>query len=174
MRYIFLLVFTVTTFLATGQNRVNPVIKSTGGIFDISEAVELPDSLLDYKLVIDMQSADRDPDKMAFSINNVARMINLHAVGGVKEMEIVGVIHSTSTRAVMNNESYRERYGVDNPNITVIRELVSKGVKLFVCGQSLYARDVNPNDVLPEIKIATAALTVLSTYQLRGFAHLRF
>ena len=174
MRVIFVVLAMIVGTIGVAQQSVNPVIRSTGGIYEVPFAVEKPDPGLSYKIVIDMQTAEGNNSNMAFSVNNLARMINLHAVGGVSDLEVVGVLHGASTKAVMSNEAYKKRYGVDNPNSEVIKELVSKGVKLFVCGQSLIARDVDPDDVMPEIKIATAALTVLTTYQLRGFAALRF
>ena len=175
MRY-FILTMSLSAFqiLAFGQERVSPVIKSTGAIYKIPEAVEKPDPSLHYRIVVDLQTADGGESQVTYAMNNLARMINLHAVGGVDGLEVVGVVHSTNTRSILTDEAYMKRYGVPNPNTALIKELVDKGVKIFVCGQSLRARNVDPSEVMAEVGFATAALTVLTTYQLRGFAALRF
>jgi intracellular sulfur oxidation DsrE/DsrF family protein len=54
------------------------------------------------------------------------------------------------------------------------QELQQAGIKMFVCGQSLIARKVDQLKMVPEVKIATSALTTLTTYQLKGYALLRF
>ena len=66
------------------------------------------------------------------------------------------------------------KFGIDNPNIDLIKELKDSGVKLTVCGQSLIARDVKPDEVVEEVEIATSMLTVVTTYQLLGYAVLKF
>jgi intracellular sulfur oxidation DsrE/DsrF family protein len=63
---------------------------------------------------------------------------------------------------------------VNNPNIDLIKSLKAAGVKLTVCGQSLLARKVAPGQVLEEVDIATSMLTTVTTYQLKGYAFLKF
>ena len=153
----------------------NPVIKNYGGIYAIPEATVLPDQDLDYKVVIDLLGGVDSPEKLNPALNNVARMINLHAIGGyTKKMEIVLAIHGKANDLVMSNQSYADRYNVDNPNIELIKELKQAGVRLTVCGQSLLYSKVAPSDVLPEIEIATSMLTTVTTHQLKGFAFLAF
>lgn len=74
----------------------------------------------------------------------------------------------------MNNEAHRARYGVDNPNLKLYQELSEAGVKIFVCGQSLIARNIDRNKMVPQMKVATSMLTILTTYQLKGYAQLKF
>lgn len=158
------------------QTRVNPVIPSYGGIYPIEAATFKPDSSLTYKIVVDVVTGAQEPDETGFGLNNVARMLNLHAVGGVPpgNMEVVLAIHGGATVNVLNDAAYRAKYDVDNPNLPLIRELKAAGVRLAVCGQSLIARKVDFADVAPEIEIATSMLTTVSTCQLRGFSVFRF
>jgi len=158
------------------QEMVNPVIKAYGGIYNIPEATMRPSAELDYKIVIDLYSGTESPDKLNLALNNVARMINLHAIGGasVEKMKVVLAIHRDANDAVMNNKSYFDRYKVDNPNIQLIQALKSAGVKLTVCGQSLISKSVIPSQVLDEVEIATSHLTTVTTYQLNGYVFLSF
>ena len=173
---LILLILSWFSSASLAQEMVNPVIKTFGGIYDIPEATMRPSSDLDYKVIIDLYSGSESPDKLNPALNNVARMINLHAIGGadVEKMEVVLAIHGDANDAVMNNKSYFDRYKVDNPNIQLIKSLKSAGVKLTVCGQSLISKSVIPSQVLDEVEIATSMLTTVTTYQLNGYVFLSF
>ncbi len=158
------------------QSRVNPVIKSAGGIFEIPYADEKPDPSLAYNIVIEVERPSEKPDTINWALNNVARLINLHTVGGVppKNLHVVLAIHGGATYTVMNNDAYRAKYKVDNPNLKLYKELADAGVKIFVCGQSLIGREVDRMKMVPEVKVSVSMLTILTTYQLRGYALLKF
>ena len=156
--------------------KVNPVIKDFGGIFEIPYADEKPDPKLIYNIVIEVQQESDKGDTLNWALNNVARMLNLHSMGGVptSKMNVVIVIHGGATYAIMNNEAYQVKYKVDNQNLKLLDQLGKAGVKMFVCGQSLVNRKVDRTKLAPQIKISSSALTVLTTYQLRGYALLKF
>lgn len=176
MKLIFSVFLFCLSLSAMSQNRVNPVIKNFGGIFEIPYAEEKPDPTLDYKIVIEVVSNTEKYDSINWPLFNVARLINLHVMGGVpkEKIQVVVVIHGSAAFTVMNNESYKAKYGVDNPNLKLYQELQQAGVKMFVCGQSLIARKIDRYKMVPEVKVATSALTTLTTYQLKGYAILRF
>ena len=44
----------------------------------------------------------------------------------------------------------------------------------LVCGQSLIGRKIDPKEVHENIDLATSMLTTVTTYQLKGYAMLRF
>lgn len=171
-----LLILTLFSASLCAQQKVNPVIPSYGGIYPIEEATVKPDGKLVYKIVVDVVTGSDDPQELSAGLNNVARMLNLHAVGGVPpgKMEVVLAIHGGATFATLNNELYQEKFGVDNPNIGLVRELKAAGVKLVVCGQSLIGRGISPEALQPEIELATSMLTTVSMYQMKGYAVFRF
>jgi intracellular sulfur oxidation DsrE/DsrF family protein len=90
------------------------------------------------------------------------------------KLHVVLAIHGGAAFTVMNNEAYKEKYGVDNPNLGLYQELQQAGVKMFVCGQSMIARKIDRFKMVPEVKIATSMLTTLTTYQLKEYALLKF
>ncbi len=159
-----------------GQTRVNPVVKGYGGIFEAPYAAEKPDPNMEYKIVIDIATNDGDADDIAYSIFNVARLLNLHAMGGVpkENMKVVLAIHGRAAFAVMDNASYKKKYGVDNPHLQLFKELKEAGVQMFACSQSLIGRGINHKKLVPEVSVATSMLTVMTTYQLKGYAALKF
>ena len=158
------------------QSKVFPIIKSTGGIYVVPDAIERPDPSLEYKIVIDLADGVGNPAEQNMGLINIARLINLHGIDGVpkEKLNVVVAVHSEASYSVMNNESFYEKYKTDNPNLSLYKDLSDVGVSFFICGQSLVARNIDRNRLSPNVGIATSMLTVLSTYQLRGYALFKF
>jgi intracellular sulfur oxidation DsrE/DsrF family protein len=176
MKVLVSIALVCVSFSGFSQKRVNPVIKNYGGIFEIPYANEKPDPTLEYNIVIEVERANATPDSVNWALHNVARMLNLHVVGGVpkNKLHVVLAIHGGASYTVMSNDAYKAKYGVDNPNLGLYQELQQAGVKMFICGQSMIARSIDRNKTVPEVKIATSMLTTLTTYQLKGYALLKF
>lgn len=173
---LILLLVTMSSPALFGQGRINPVVAGFGGIFDAPYAVEKPDPNMEYKIVIDIATNDSEPDQLAYSLFNVARLLNLHAMGGVakENLKVVLAIHGGAAYAVMDNKSYKKKYKVDNPHLPLFKELKEAGVQMFACSQSLMGRGINHKRIVPEVSVATSMLTVMTTYQLKGYAALKF
>ncbi|WP_420387689.1 DsrE family protein [Roseivirga sp.] len=161
---------------AHGQEMINPVIKGYGGIMDAPHAMEKPDPNMEYKIIIDVATGDSNPDQVMYSLVNVARLLNLHAMGGVpkEKMHVVLAIHASAVWSVLDNETYKAKYDVDNPHLPLFKELKDAGVQIFVCSQSLMGRNIDHTKLAPEVVVATSMLTTLTTYQLKGYAALKF
>lgn len=161
---------------AQTQQRVNPVIESQGGIFEIPFAIEKPDPTLVYNVIIEVERESDKPDTINWALNNVARFLNLLSVGGVppSNVNVVLAIHGGASYTTMNNGQYRDKYKVDNPNLKLYQELQSAGVRMFICGQSIVNRKIDRMRLVPEVKPSLSMLTTVTTYQLRGYAYLKF
>jgi intracellular sulfur oxidation DsrE/DsrF family protein len=162
--------------LSIAQEKVNPIIKNFGGIYDIPEATVKADPELAYKLVVDINKGAMSKTDITPGFVSAARLLNLHAISGVisKNMEVALAIHGSATTSLVNNDAYNKRYGMDNPNVQIIKELKEVGVRLIVCGQSMKFREVNATELLPEIEIGTSTLTTITTFQLKGYALVKF
>lgn len=173
-RFVLSLLFFLTLNLTFAQkkNWANPIIKDYGRILDLENVAVTPDPDMEYKILIEIVHDMKKPERLNFYANNVARLINLHAIGGVKKenLNVTVVIHSSATNSVINAEAYEKKYKVESPYIKFYEALEEAGVEMIVCGQSLNMFGHQPEDVLPQIKIATSALTVMSTYQMKGYA----
>ncbi len=176
MKYVVLTIMMIGAGALYSQERVNPVVKGFGGIYEVPDASVRPDPNLEYKIVIDVYGGADDKKKIDRSLNNVARMLNLHAVGGVppENMKVVLAVHGGSTFSILDDDTYKSKFGVDNPNSALIAELKQAGVKLAVCGQSLKGRSIDSEQVNTNVELATSMLTTVTMYQLRGYALLKF
>ncbi len=166
----------IGTTVINAQTKVNPVIKHFGTVTEVPFSVENPDIKLDYKVVVEVSSDNPKPENVHEFFDKVAAVVNLHALGGIplNKLHVVMVIHSSAAQFVLNNDEYKKKFNVDNPNIPLFKELKEAGVKIFVCGQSLNKRNIPKENVTPEVRPSLSAITTLTTYQIKGYALLKY
>jgi intracellular sulfur oxidation DsrE/DsrF family protein len=153
-----------------------PLVKGFGGIYEIPESTENPDPNGEFKIIIDLVSGAEDPNQINRMVDNIARMMNLHGLGGVKKenLHVKVAVHGGAVFSILNDDFYQKLYGVNNPNLPVYEALKDAGVEFYVCGQSLIARDMKTMDVWQGTEIALSMLTVLTKYVPEGYMLLRF
>lgn len=153
-----------------------PLIKSSkwSGVLPVSNVTEKPDPNMQYKLLMEEVLPIKDSasaKEISEGLAEVGRIINLHIASGIpkNKMDVVVVVHGPALYALYTNEVYKNKWGVDNPNIVLINELMKNGVKFIACGQAMNFFDVKQEEMVPNIKISLTAQTVLSNYQLKGY-----
>ena len=170
------LIFLITSFTETSaQEAQYPIVSDFGGIYEITGSVQ-PDSELEYKIVIDLKTLQEDKNQINPGMNNVARMMNLHGLGGVSNnnLKVVAVVHGGATETILTNEGYRRKNGISNPNLELITALEDAGAEIYVCGQSLLARGYDQAEVNPDITIGLSMLTVVTEHMHKGYRLLVF
>jgi intracellular sulfur oxidation DsrE/DsrF family protein len=148
------------------------------GVAAVPHIDEVPDPKLTYNVVVDFTAISLTEKKKTDSVSinwglqEVGRNINLHIAAGIPRNKInfVVAVHGGAVRSFYTNEAYQKKYKQDNPNLAVIKELSAAGVKFLLCGQSLNWLKIDRSMLLPEARIALTAQTVLTTYQLKGYA----
>ncbi|MEY3422627.1 MAG: hypothetical protein RIR48_2949 [Bacteroidota bacterium] len=176
MRLLISFLFILVSFKSHSQERQFPLVSNYGGIFPIERAAPVPDTKMEYKIVVEVATGSEKPEELNFAINNLARLMNLHAQAGIPkdQIKVVAAVHGEAAYAVMNNEAYRKKYNIDNPNLGLLTELKKSGVELFICGQSLFARKIQRETLAPEMTVALSMLTTVTTMQMKGYAFLKF
>ena len=177
----FLLMVLVTANPAAAQDSrwaaaKAPAVPEADGYVPIPAAAVPPSPTHIYKAIFDATHAADRPDRLIPALNMAGSELNALRVSGVppENAQFVVVFHGAAARGVLNNETYKARFGVDNPNLSVLKELKSTGVQLYVCGQQLASEDVDRATLAPDVEVASDALTVLMTFQNRGYALMSF
>ncbi len=160
-------------------NKYYPVIKGAewSAVFPVNNVEEIPDPAMKYKLLMELVDfAPKDPDStikknVNLGLVEVGRIINLHIAAGIpkENLDIVIIVHASALRAFLNNDEYKKKYGVDNPNIPFLKEMESVGFKLLACGQAILFLGLEKEQMLPGVKVALTAKTVLTSYQLKNY-----
>jgi intracellular sulfur oxidation DsrE/DsrF family protein len=173
---VLLLVGILSTVAVNAQKVVHPLIEHFGAVTEVPFADIKPDPSLDYKIVAEVVSDNPHPERVHEFFDKVAAVANLHILGGVpkNKLHLVMVIHGPAAAFVVNNEVYRKNYGMDNPNLPLFAALKEAGVQILVCGQSMNKHNLTREMIAPEIQVSLSAITALTTYQLQGYAVLRY
>jgi intracellular sulfur oxidation DsrE/DsrF family protein len=150
----------------------SPLIADGTGYVAIPGAEVAIDPAHAYKTIIDGESAAPKPTELLPAVNRASLILNALAVAhvGKANSKVVIVFHGPAVDGLLKNDGYRKKFGVDNPNLKVVKELADAGTVLYVCGQYMAGRKLGIEELTPEIKLATAASLVLITYQNDGYA----
>ena len=160
----------MTRMLQSGAH-VGPVIESSGPVF----TVERPDLAIPtdfvFKAVFEVTESSSSPEALNGAIDNAARFLNMHVEAGVpvENVQVALVIHGAATTAVLDNAGYRERFGIDNPNVPLFEALSDAGVRLYVCGQAANVFDVPRERIASQVDLALSAMTALVMLESEGY-----
>jgi intracellular sulfur oxidation DsrE/DsrF family protein len=153
-----------------------PVVQGYGPAWPLPSAAVQPQKGKTYRAVFDISKLGEKPTDPAPGLVHAARAYNVFAASGVPagNMKIAIVMHGPGAIAAMNNETYRAKFNVDNPNAPLLAALKKAGAEIFLCGQSLHQLKFQESAMLPEVRLATSAMIVLVTYQNDGCAMMPF
>jgi intracellular sulfur oxidation DsrE/DsrF family protein len=156
-----------------------PVIHDNGAfVFQVKGIDESPDPKLNYDVVFDFTSFAElkedvvDSSKINWGLQQIGRVLNLHVASGIplNKIHFVVAIHGRAVKTFLNEQAYQAAYHSNNPNAPLIRELARAGVKFLMCGQITTFMKVDKSMLLPEVKLALTAQTVITGYQARGYS----
>ncbi len=174
-----LLLVAAAPLALAAQASAGPVITTGGAVFDVSSPTFVTPLDRDYRVVFEISrgvgdaSAPASAAAMAHNeqLNTVARFLNMHARAGVprNRVHLAAVVHGTAGKDLLDDETYRARFGTDNPSAPLIRELLAAGVRVILCGQTSMGRNVPIDKVIPGVELALSAMTAMSVLQGDGY-----
>ena len=154
-----------------------PVIREHGAVFRVGDLDVPVETDRAYRVVFDIYDAPESTSEVNPAVNTPARFLNMHAHAGVPaaRMELALVLHGPASRATLSHRAYRERYGVDNPDLPVLEALADAGARIYLCGQSAASRGLLPEEKLAgPVELALSAMTMLVTLQDDGYELIAF
>jgi len=177
MKYLLFAIIACTFLVeASAQKTVRPFITGYGDVFEVAATKEVVNKKGKYKILVDIISPAANAKEISEHFENIARIANLHVAAGVKpeNLSVMAVVHGPAVSFILNNETYKQKYGVDNPNQPLFTALKAAGIPLYVCGQTLFKRKVDPATLAPEFDIVQSAVTTITTYAPQGYTVLKY
>lgn len=175
---IITLLFIVFIFQIQAQkNRAEGlIIKDFGATFPVENPDIKIEANQEFKVIFDVSQSSEDKSVVNKYIVTAARFLNMHAGAGMKpeQLKVAMTIHGSAWQDVMDNENYKNKYGVDNPNLTLINQLTAAGADIIICGQTAGFRGLNKDNVNPNVKFVLSAMTALLQYQNNGYQYIKF
>ncbi len=149
-----------------------PTIHQYGKIHYLPDAAYKPRPDQTYKIVFNLTRGARQPAEVNPGLDRVARTVNLYTAAGVplKQLRFVAVASGDATVLALNDEQYRAKYGVANPNLPLVDVLRKAGIDVAVCAQAVAANDFEDGWIDKRITVALSALTTVTTLEHDGYA----
>ena len=166
-----LCLFVFLAFAKTTQAQqkkiTGPVIEEYGLTYTVPDPDLETEKTKEFKVVFDIKDAAENPAKVNRLFETVARFLNMHANAGVplKNLKPVMVVHGGAAFGLLKNKFYKEKYGVDNPNLDLLNKLHAAGIPVILCGQTAGARDISAKKRWEHTQMALSAMTALIQYQ---------
>ena len=171
------LVFTSFVLLSAlqlqAQKKISgPLIHEYGETFTVPQPDLEVDTEAEYKVVFDIAQAPEDPAVLNPYFNTIARFLNMHAYAKVDKAQLkpVMVVHGSAAYGLLKNKFYKEKFGVENPNLDLLNKLHALDIPVILCGQTAGARDISVEKRWGKTQVALSAMTALIHYQNLDYA----
>ena len=143
------------------------------GVLPVDGIDEIPDPNRDYKLMFEFSQGvdDTAQNKRNLGLVEIARVLNLHIASGIPltHVHAVVVTHGAALYSIMNQDAFRAKYKKDNPNDSLITEMMNDGVKFVACGQAMRFADVEKSQLHAGVKVALTAQVMKSNFLGQGY-----
>ena len=148
-----------------------PVVHGYGAVWDIPDPDLATPLDRDLRVVFEVAQSSENPGEVSPFLNTVARFLNMHARAGVPRdrVHVAVVMHGEAAKDALDAELFRSRYGTENRNEGLLRQLDAAGVELYLCGQSAMSRDLPRDRLQPYMRVALSAMTAIAVLKGRGY-----
>lgn len=155
---------------ADATRSTGPVFERFGAVFDDVHVDYMP-PVDTYRVLFDVYVGPEEKDALNPRLDTLARFMNSNARAGVEveNMHLAVVLHGSAGRAVLNDAAYRRRFGVDNPDLELLRALTARGVRVLMCGQSAASRGYTREEMIEPVQVAVSAYTAILGLQEEGY-----
>jgi intracellular sulfur oxidation DsrE/DsrF family protein len=154
---------------------VYPVISGYGGVHPGPNLPIRPEAGIEYKIIVDVVHPNPDPAKLSNCLDRLARLVNLMAYAAVppEHVHIVAVLDEAAGLLALTNESYRNRFKVDNPNLALLHLLKLHGVELLICSQAMAGNKLAEHDFISDATVTLSALSDFVVFGQRGYSYMQ-
>ncbi len=153
------------------ESHAGPYISSGGAVFSVPSPDFATPTDHTFRIVFDVAAGSLADGEVTVGFNSIARFMNMHGQAGVPlgQLDLALVVHGSAAKDVLDNAAYNERLGYDNPNTSLLTELIDAGVRVIVCGQSAMGRGISRDGFLPGVELALSAMTAHQVLQFEGY-----
>ena len=142
-----------------------PVFTDFGPAAPVESDLAIPEDL-SLQVAFDISEAS-GPDTLNRQFNTVARFINMHAGAGVplEQIRPAVVVHGGAASHLLRPET-----GEADATGKLIMALIEQDVPVYLCGQTMAARGIAKEDLLPGVKVALSAMTAHAILADEGYS----
>lgn len=144
------------------------------GSGDITTCISVRD---DLKIVIAMNNNDinsrNGKAQQVLNINNIYNdyTVNYEMVAG-KDFKAAVVAYGAGARWLLNDAAYAASYGVANPSDNMVSTLLAKGIKFYMCQNTMKGSGWVSSDLIPGVEMVPAGVTAVIDLQNRDYSYI--
>ena len=165
-----------TSWSLAQKTNTGPYVENHGAVWKVeNKSIPLKKDY-DYKVVFDITTTSNDPGVINKNIDSAARFYNMLGQNEIAKnnIHVALVIHSSTSKDVMNNQWYKAKYNTDNLNTSLILKLLDAGADVIFCGQSSFTRKMPKENLIEGVDLSLSALTSLVEYQSEGYQLIKY
>jgi intracellular sulfur oxidation DsrE/DsrF family protein len=138
-----------------------PVFEDFGAHAPVETAEPIP-SFSRFEIAFDVATAAAEGARNR-GFESAARFMNMHVAAGVPadRISLVVVVHGTAAGDLVT--------GKGNGSEAMVRAMLERGVRFIICGQSMAARGVNPDELIDGVETQLSAMTAHALLQQQGY-----
>lgn len=131
--------------------------------------IDIPVKLKEVKAVFSIANLSFEGD-LAASLFHMGLIVDDVADWNAKS-EIIAVFHTNAGHVTLHDAAYKQDRNITtgNPYKGLVADLVKRGVKIELCGATAKAHNYGNEDLLPDIKINTDAMSRTIQLVQEGF-----
>ena len=154
----------------------SPVVPEADGYVVIPNVAKAPTKKTVYRAIWNATQGADAANHILPALNMAGSELNALGASGVpvSNAKFVVVFHGDAMDGILDDAHYRAKFGVPNPNLSVLSAMKKAGVELYVCGQNMAFAKIDPATISPLVTVASDALLVLMEYQNSGYALMDF
>ncbi|MGW8367233.1 MAG: DsrE family protein, partial [Gammaproteobacteria bacterium] len=115
-------------------------------------------------------------DQLNPRIESLARFLDMQVRAGVKpeQINLALVVHGAAGKDMLSSDAYKTRFGVENPNASLLAALKANGIRIILCGQTAAHKGFDRKELAPGVEVALSAMTALVALQSDGYRLISF
>lgn len=95
-----------------------------------------------------------------------------YGMSNSEDFRIVVVGYAAGARWLLNDTAHMATYGVANPSADIVLDLIDKGVKFYMCQNTMAGQGWIKDSLLPGVDMVPAGVTAVIDFQNRGYSYL--
>jgi len=88
------------------------------------------------------------------------------------DFKVVVIGYAAGARWLLNDTAFNKSYGTENPSDNFIAELIGKGIKFYMCQNTMKGNGWKKEDLLPGVNMVPAGVTAVLDYEHRGYKYI--
>lgn len=127
------------------------------------------------RAVVNVSSKEMHAAKnISQQINNVQNMVSnyegMYGIPAGKEgYQIVVIAYGAGGRFLLNDDAHLRTYGTVNTTKAAIEALINKGVKVFMCQNTMKTNNWVSADLIPSVTEVPSGVTGVTDYGMKGW-----